>query len=187
MSPFTYARAADADDAILKGGEAHSKYLGGGTNLVDLLRETLERPKALVDVTALSSAIEERADGSLLIGAAAKNTAVAEHRAVRTRYPALSRAIVAGASAQIRNMATMGGNLLQRTRCTFSTMTTARAATSACPARGATPWRASTASTRSWELRRRVSPRIPRTCASRWRRSEPSCICVARVANARCR
>ena len=119
MSPFTYARAVDADDAILKGGVAHSKYLGGGTNLVDLLRETLERPKALVDVTALSSAIEERADGSLLIGAAAKNTAVAEHRAVRTRYPALSRAIVAGASAQIRNMATMGGNLLQRTRCTY--------------------------------------------------------------------
>ena len=119
MSPFTYARAADADDAILKGGEAHSKYLGGGTNLVDLLRETLERPQTLVDVTGLSSAIEERADGGLLIGAAAKNTTVAEHRAVRTRYPALSRAIVAGASAQIRNMATVGGNLLQRTRCTY--------------------------------------------------------------------
>ena len=119
MSPFTYARAADAADAILKGVQAQTKYLGGGTNLVDLLRETLERPKALVDVTGLSSTIEERADGSLLIGAAAKNTAVAEHRAVRTRYPALSRAIVAGASAQIRNMATMGGNLLQRTRCTY--------------------------------------------------------------------
>ena len=119
MSPFTYARATDASDAILKGGEARTKYLGGGTNLVDLLRETLERPQALVDVTGLSSAIEERGDGSLLIGAAAKNTAVAEHRAVRTRYPALSRAIVAGASAQIRNMATMGGNLLQRTRCTY--------------------------------------------------------------------
>ena len=119
MSPFTYARAADAADAILKGVQAQTKYLGGGTNLVDLLRETLERPKALVDVTGLSSTIEERADGGIFIGAAAKNTAVAEHRAVRTRYPALSRAIVAGASAQIRNMATMGGNLLQRTRCTY--------------------------------------------------------------------
>ena len=119
MSPFTYARAVDAEDAVRRGGEAQAKYLGGGTNLVDLLRETIERPRALVDVTGLSSAIEERADGGLLIGAAARNTAVAEHRAVRTRYPVLSRAIVAGASAQIRNMATVGGNLLQRTRCTY--------------------------------------------------------------------
>jgi xanthine dehydrogenase YagS FAD-binding subunit len=84
-----------------------------------LLRETLERPTALVDVTGLSSTIEELPDGGLLIGAAAKNTAVAEHRTVRTRYPVLSRAIVAGASAQIRNMATVGGNILQRTRCTY--------------------------------------------------------------------
>ena len=105
--------------AILKGGGAQAKYLGGGTNLVDLLRETIERPAALVDVTGLSGVIEERADGGLRIGAAAKNTAVAELPTVRTRYPALSRAIVAGASAQIRNMATVGGNLLQRTRCTY--------------------------------------------------------------------
>ena len=119
MTSFTYAKATSADDAIRRGGEAQAKYLGGGTNLVDLLRETIERPGALVDVTGLSNAVEERADGSLLIGAAARNTAVAEHRAVRTRYPALSRAIVAGASAQIRNMATMGGNLLQRTRCAY--------------------------------------------------------------------
>ena len=119
MSPFTYTRANDTADAVRQGGQRQAKYLGGGTNLVDLLRETIERPGALVDVTGLSSAIEERGDGGLLIGAAARNTAVAEHRAVRTRYPALSRAIVAGASAQIRNMATMGGNLLQRTRCTY--------------------------------------------------------------------
>jgi xanthine dehydrogenase YagS FAD-binding subunit len=119
MTPFTYARATDAAEAIRLGAQPHAKYLGGGTNLVDLLRETLERPAVLVDVTGLSSAIEERPDGSLLIGAAAKNTAVAEHRAVRTRYPVLSRALVAGASAQIRNMATVGGNILQRTRCTY--------------------------------------------------------------------
>jgi xanthine dehydrogenase YagS FAD-binding subunit len=119
MTPFTYARAADAAEAIRLGGQPQAKYLGGGTNLVDLLRETLERPAALVDVTGLSSTIEERKDGNLLIGSAAKNTAVAEHRAVRVRYPVLSRAIVAGASAQIRNMATVGGNLLQRTRCTY--------------------------------------------------------------------
>jgi xanthine dehydrogenase YagS FAD-binding subunit len=119
MTPFTYARAIDAADAVRLGGQPQAKYLGGGTNLVDLLRETLERPTALVDVTGLSSTIEERPDGGLLIGAAAKNTAVAEHRSVRTRYPVLSRAIVAGASAQIRNMATVGGNILQRTRCTY--------------------------------------------------------------------
>ncbi len=119
MTPFTYARAADAADALRRGAVVGAKYLGGGTNLVDLMRETIERPEALVDVTGLSSAIVETEDGGLLIGAAARNTAVAEHRAVRTRYPLLARAIVAGASAQIRNMATVGGNLLQRTRCTY--------------------------------------------------------------------
>src|SRR5215472_7040787 len=76
-------------------------------------------PAALIDVTGLSNTIEEGADGGLLIGAATKNTAVAEHRAVRSRYPALSRAILAGASAQIRNMATVGGNIMQRTRCAY--------------------------------------------------------------------
>jgi xanthine dehydrogenase YagS FAD-binding subunit len=118
MNPFTYARAADSSDAIRLGGSAQAKYLGGGTNLVDLMRETIERPATLVDVTGLSSAIEERGE-SMLIGAAAKNTAMAEHPVLRARYPMLARAIVAGASAQIRNMATVGGNLLQRTRCVY--------------------------------------------------------------------
>ena len=119
MTPFTYARARDAGDALRLGGATGAKYLGGGTNLVDLIRETVEHPSALVDVTGLSSEIEERDDGSLLIGAAMRNTALAAHRTVRTRYPVLSRAIIAGASAQIRNMATLGGNILQRTRCTY--------------------------------------------------------------------
>jgi xanthine dehydrogenase YagS FAD-binding subunit len=119
MNSFIYTRAADIADAIRLGGEVNAKYLGGGTNLVDLMRETLERPSVLVDVTGLSSAITEREDGSILIGAAAKNTAVAEHQAIRTRFPLLARAILAGASGQIRNMATVGGNLLQRTRCTY--------------------------------------------------------------------
>jgi xanthine dehydrogenase YagS FAD-binding subunit len=119
MIPFTYARAADAEDALRRGAAAGARYLGGGTNLVDLMRETIEQPGALVDVTGLPGAIEETADGGLLIGAAARNTAVAEHRAVRRRFPVLARAIVAGASAQIRNMATVGGNILQRTRCVY--------------------------------------------------------------------
>ena len=119
MNPLSYARAETASDAIAQARFAAARYIGGGTNLVDLMRETVETPVALVDVTGLSSAIEETDDGGLMIGAAARNTAVAEHRAVRERYPALARAILAGASAQIRNMATMGGNLLQRTRCTY--------------------------------------------------------------------
>jgi xanthine dehydrogenase YagS FAD-binding subunit len=112
-------RAADAAEAVRCAAMHDARYLGGGTNLVDLMRETIERPAALVDVTGLSSNITEQEDGGLSIGAAARNTAVAEHRLVRTRYPVLARAIVAGASPQIRNMATVGGNLLQRTRCIY--------------------------------------------------------------------
>ncbi|MBE7210964.1 MAG: xanthine dehydrogenase family protein subunit M [Gluconacetobacter diazotrophicus] len=119
MTPFSYARAADAPEALRLAAGGGARYLGGGTNLVDLMRETIERPAGLVDVSGLSDAITELPDGSLRIGAAARNTAVAEHRAVRGRYPVLTRAIVAGASAQIRNMATVGGNILQRTRCTY--------------------------------------------------------------------
>ena len=119
MNPFTYVRASDERDAVKRGHAPTAKYLGGGTNLVDLMRETIERPETVVDVTGLTGAIEPRADGGLRIGAAARNTAVAEHAEVRTRYPVVTRAIVAGASAQIRNMATVGGNLLQRTRCAY--------------------------------------------------------------------
>jgi len=119
MTPFSYARARDTTEAVQLGAQDRAKYLGGGTNLVDLMRETVERPAALVDVTGLSSLIAESDDGGLLIGAAAKNAAVAEHHAVRRRYPMLAQAILAGASAQIRNMATVGGNILQRTRCTY--------------------------------------------------------------------
>ncbi|MBR0653462.1 FAD binding domain-containing protein [Plastoroseomonas arctica] len=120
MNPFTYERAADGAAAIrLVSDNRQAKYLGGGTNLVDLMREQVERPKLLVDVTALSREIEAREDGSVLIGAGATNTAVAADRTVRERFPLLSRAILAGASGQIRNMATVAGNILQRTRCTY--------------------------------------------------------------------
>jgi xanthine dehydrogenase YagS FAD-binding subunit len=119
MTPFTFARAGDVAEAVRLGAAAQAKYLGGGTNLVDLMREAVETPSALVDVTGLSTAIAEQPDGTLLIGAGVKNTALAAHPAVRARFPMLSRAIVAGASAQIRNMATVGGNILQRTRCVY--------------------------------------------------------------------
>ncbi|PWC33521.1 xanthine dehydrogenase family protein subunit M [Azospirillum sp. TSO35-2] len=121
MTPFTYVRATDAQTAVRLADSRHPgvRYLGGGTNLVDLMRETVERPTALVDVTGLSNEITETDGGGLLIGAAVRNTALAEHRLVRSRYPMLARAIVAGASPQIRNMATVAGNILQRTRCAY--------------------------------------------------------------------
>ncbi|MDB5714962.1 MAG: xanthine dehydrogenase family protein subunit [Sphingomonadales bacterium] len=120
MTPFSYSRADDVPDALrLASAGTGSKYLGGGTNLVDLMRETIERPETLVDVTGLSQTIETRDDGSILIGAAATNTALASNGTVRKQFPALSRAILAGASGQIRNMATVGGNILQRTRCGY--------------------------------------------------------------------
>ena len=119
MTPFTYARPDDAATAIREGALAGAKYLGGGTNLVDLMREGIERPQALVDVTGLAHGIDEADDGGLLIGAVVTNSALATDMRVRTRYPMLARAILAGASAQIRNMASVGGNMLQRTRCTY--------------------------------------------------------------------
>lgn len=119
MTPFTFARASDVTEAVRLGALSSAKYLGGGTNLVDLMREAVETPATLIDVTGLPATIDEQADGTLLIGAAVKNTALAAHPVVRARFPMLSRAIVAGASAQIRNMATVGGNLLQRTRCAY--------------------------------------------------------------------
>ncbi|KQZ95143.1 molybdopterin dehydrogenase [Rhizobium sp. Root564] len=120
MNIFYYHQPTDGALAIaIKAAGPNAKYLGGGTNLVDLMRETVERPEALIDVTQLSNTIELQADGSLLVGAGVKNTALATHPAVRSQFPALSRAILAGASAQIRNVATVGGNTLQRTRCRY--------------------------------------------------------------------
>ncbi len=119
MTPFAYDRAGSSADAIrLAQATAATHYLGGGTNLVDLMREGVATPDRLVDVTGLSAAIEPTPDG-LRIDAAVRNTALASDPRVRRDYPLLARAIVAGASAQIRNMATVGGNLLQRTRCAY--------------------------------------------------------------------
>ena len=141
MTPVSYVRAADVGQAIRLGAEPDHRLLGGGTNLIDLMRKGVERPATLVDVSRLSGSIEETHDGGVLIGAGASNAAVAAHPVVRARYPMLSRAILAGASAQIRNMATVGGNLLQRTRCLYFADAAAsrcnkRAPGSGCDARG---------------------------------------------------
>jgi xanthine dehydrogenase YagS FAD-binding subunit len=121
MKNFVYSRAESAARAIsLLMGNRNSKFLGGGTNLIDLMREDIEQPDALVDVTGVASdGIVEMDNGSVSIGASVRNSAVANHRLIRERYPVLSQAILFGASGQIRNMATVGGNLMQRTRCYY--------------------------------------------------------------------
>jgi len=119
MIPFSYTRATSPEEAQGLAALDGHRLLGGGTNLVDLMRKGVEHPTTLVDVTALSADISETAQGGLRIGAATRNTALAAHPLVRMRYPVLSRAILAGASAQIRNMATVAGNILQRSRCAY--------------------------------------------------------------------
>ena len=121
MKPFAYARAADTADALrLVGQSPNARFLAGGTNLIDLMREQIEQPEALVDISGLPiNQIREHADGSMHIGAVVTNTALAQHQAVRQHFPMLAQAILFGASGQIRNMATVGGNLLQRTRCPY--------------------------------------------------------------------
>lgn len=119
MNPLSYSRAASATEALQLAGQSGARLLGGGTNLVDLMRKGVERPSRLVDVTGLSNLIELAEHGGLTIGAGVRNSAVAAHPVVRSRYPMLARAILSGASGQIRNMATVGGNLMQRTRCMY--------------------------------------------------------------------
>ena len=119
MTPFLYERATNQQTAMLLGVRSGASFLGGGTNLVDLMRETIAKPTLLVDVTGLSREIEDGSNGGLKIGAGVKNTAAAADSRVRKRFPLMAQAILAGASAQIRNMATIGGNILQRTRCAY--------------------------------------------------------------------
>ncbi|MFB4283247.1 MULTISPECIES: FAD binding domain-containing protein [unclassified Nonomuraea] len=121
MRPFAYVKPADVEAAVRAATtEPGAKYLGGGTNLVDLMREGIERPDTVVDVTGLPlDTVEELPGGGLRIGALVRNSVLAADGRVRARYPVLSQALLAGASAQLRNMATVGGNLLQRTRCPY--------------------------------------------------------------------
>ena len=121
MRPFTYARATDAEQAAdLVAEQPDAVYLAGGTNLVDLMKLGVMRPGALIDVTALGlDRIEHRPDGGVLIGATVRNSDLAGDPGIRQRYPVLSQALLAGASGQLRSVATTGGNLLQRTRCVY--------------------------------------------------------------------
>ncbi len=121
MIAFTYTRATDVNSALREiAASGRTKFVAGGTNLVDLMKEHVERPTALVDITHLPlKGIRAGPKGGLRIGALATNSAVAYDEQIERDYPLLSKAILAGASAQIRNMATVGGNLMQRTRCSY--------------------------------------------------------------------
>jgi xanthine dehydrogenase YagS FAD-binding subunit len=120
MKPFSYERATDPAAAIAAASRIGAKFISGGTNLLDLMKLEIEQPNHLVDISRLPlREIEELPDGGLRIGAQAGNSDVAADTRVRGRYSLLSQALVAGASGQIRNMASVGGNLLQRTRCPY--------------------------------------------------------------------
>jgi xanthine dehydrogenase YagS FAD-binding subunit len=139
VRPFAYERPADAAAAVAAMGDG-ARYLGGGTNLVDLMKLGVEAPDRLVDVARLPhDRILRGPDGALRVGAAMRNSELAAHPEVRSRYPVLVRALLAGASGQVRNLATVGGNLLQRTRCPYFQDVTKpcnkRRPGSGCPAR----------------------------------------------------
>lgn len=120
MRPFKYVRASDPSAAARAvAANPQAKFLAGGTNLLDLMKEDVERPNELVDLTRLKLSEIRSENGGVSIGALATNTETANHPLIRQSYPLLTQAIVAGASGQLRNMATNGGNLLQRTRCQY--------------------------------------------------------------------
>lgn len=121
MRPFTFTKVKDVATAVQEvTGQQNAKFIAGGTNLLDLMKIDVMKPQHLVDITHIAlKTIEENKEGGLRLGALATNAATAYHALVETRYPLLSHAILAGATGQLRNMATDGGNLLQRTRCYY--------------------------------------------------------------------
>ncbi|WP_176511485.1 FAD binding domain-containing protein [Pseudomonas faucium] len=139
MTPFSYHKPASVGEALHL-ATPHSRFIAGGTNLVDLMKENVVRPERLIDITGLGlDGVQPTASGGLLIGALVSNADLAWHAQVEQHYPLLSEAILAGASPQLRNMASVGGNLLQRTRCYYfydtGTPCNKREPGSGCPAR----------------------------------------------------
>src|SRR5690242_12347652 len=121
MNSFEFSRATDVADAVRQmAADPDAAFVAGGTNLIDLIKEGVTRPSRLIDITRLQlKAVEDTRDGGLRIGALVPNSDLAYHPKIEKRYPLLASAILAGASPQLRNMATTGGNLLQRTRCFY--------------------------------------------------------------------
>jgi len=187
MRPFEYERATDAAGAVAAVAQPGTMYLGGGTNLVDLMKLGVETPERLVDVSRLPyDGVEDLPGGGLRVGGAVRNSDLAAHRSVRDRYPLLALALLSGASGQLRNVATIAGNLLQRTRCPYfqdvSKPCNKRRPGTGCPAREGDHRNLAILGTRrpAWQ-------RIPRTWPWRWSRSAARCTSSVRAARARSR
>lgn len=122
MHSMFYDRATDPAHALTLAQQPGARFISGGTNLLDLIKADVEHPVRLVDITRTGlDQITELADGGVRIGALARNSDTANHQLIRQRYPLLAQALLSGASPQLRNMATIGGNLMQRTRCPYFT------------------------------------------------------------------
>jgi xanthine dehydrogenase YagS FAD-binding subunit len=140
MKQFRYSRGATPQEAMTEvAAAANSRFLAGGTTLIDLMKLEVEQPSEVVDINSLPlDRIETLPDGGVRIGALARNSDVARHDLIRTQYPALAEALLSGASPQLRNMATVGGNIMQRTRCYYfrdlSFLCNKRVPGSGCPA-----------------------------------------------------
>jgi CO/xanthine dehydrogenase FAD-binding subunit len=207
MREFGYRRATDVPGAVaLLAANPEARFLGGGTNLVDLMKTGVENPALLINVRGLPlDRIEVADDGALKIGATLTNSDLAADPEVRRRYPALAQAVLAGASGQLRNMATIGGNLLQRTRCGYFGDTVQpcnkRMPGSGCPALTAsiTTTPSSTGRSTAWPFTHRTwvwrwPPSTPSSPSTRWT-EPPSCPCrsftcrsaTPRTARPRCR
>jgi xanthine dehydrogenase YagS FAD-binding subunit len=169
MRPFTYVHAIDAKQALAAGGTSGAQYIAGGTTLVDLMRLDVMRPGTLVDVTDLPLGEIEPNGAGLRIGAMVRNSDLARHAQIAQRYPVLSEALLSGASPQLRNMATVGGNLMQRTRCPYFR-------DAACPCNKRTPG-AGCAAIGGYTRMHAVLGGSPRCIAV-----HPSDMCVALVA-----
>ncbi len=137
MNPFNYQRVNAPDAAIHAITTPGAKFLGGGTNLVDLMKDNVEHPSLLIDINHLELAeVTQASGGGVMIGALVRNSDLANHELIRSNYPLLSEALLSGASPQLRNMATTGGNLLQRTRCYYFTDTAFPACNKRVPGSG---------------------------------------------------
>jgi xanthine dehydrogenase YagS FAD-binding subunit len=171
MVPFAYTSVADPLAAVQRSaGSAGSMYVAGGTDLLQLLQEGVATPTELVDINPIGFDDVSVAVDGVRVGAMARLSDVADDPTIRERFPAVAEALHESASPQVRNMATVAGNLLQRTRCLyFRDVTTP--ATSGIRDPAARPWRARTASTRCSAARRSASPPIPAIPPWRWWRA----------------
>jgi CO/xanthine dehydrogenase FAD-binding subunit len=169
MINFQYARASDVADAVrLVASERTAKFIAGGTNLIDLMKMDVERPTKVIDITRLPlKQVERTPGGGLRIGALVRNSDLAYHPLIEQRYPVLASAVMAGASQQLRNMASTGGNPCSARAATTST-TRQRPAISASRAAAAPPSTGTTACMRSSARATPASRHIRPTCASRW-------------------